>query len=201
VGCTETDPSTRPSLIVRIRAPDDAEAWGQFVAVYGPLVHRFARRHGLQDADAADLTQEVLRAVARAAGGLDHRPDRGSFRRWLFTVARNRLIDFCKSAQRREQGAGDTDALDRLAQVPAPHEEPDWDRDYERQVLGWAADRVRPEFQETTWRAFWLTAVEGRPGPEAAAALGMSLGAVHVARSRVLARLRAVVRELMGEEE
>jgi RNA polymerase sigma-70 factor (ECF subfamily) len=197
----DPDPSTRPSLIARIRAPDDADAWGQFVAVYGPLVHGFARRRGLQEADAADVTQEVLRAVARAAGDLDHQPGRGAFRRWLFTLARNRVIDFYKSARRRDRGAGDTDALEMLAEVPAPHEEPDWDREYERQVFGWAADRVRPEFQEKTWRAFWLTAVEGRPGPEAAAELGMSLGAVHVARSRVLARLKVVVRELAGEDE
>ena len=197
----EPTPTTRPSLLVRLRTPDDAEAWDLFVAVYGPLLRRFARRHGLQEADIDDVTQDVLRAVAGAAGALEHRPGRGAFRRWLFTVARSKVIDFYKKARCCPRGAGDSDAAGRLAEVPAPNEEPDWDREYERQVFGWAADRVRPEFREGTWRAFWLTAVEGRPGPEAAAELGVSLGAVHVARSRVLARLRAVVRELVGEEE
>jgi RNA polymerase sigma-70 factor (ECF subfamily) len=197
----DPDPITRPSLIARIRVPGDADAWGQFAAVYGPLVHGYARRHGLQDCDAADLTQDVLKSVAGAVGALDHKSGRGAFRKWLFTITRNKIIDFYRSPRNRERGAGDTGALQVLAEVPAPHEEPEWDREYERQVFGWAADRVRPEFQSPTWRAFWLTAVEGRPGPEVAAELGMSLGAVHVARSRVLARLKAVVRELVGADE
>jgi RNA polymerase sigma-70 factor (ECF subfamily) len=111
-----------------------------------------------------------------------------------------RMTDFYKSASRRDRGAGDTAALERLAEVPAPPDEADWDREYERRVLAWAADRVRGEFQDTTWRAFWRTAVDGVPGPEAAKELGLSLGAVHVARSRVLARLKAVVRDHLGEE-
>jgi RNA polymerase sigma-70 factor (ECF subfamily) len=188
-------------LIARIRAPGDADAWEQFAAVYGPLVRGYARRHGLQDSDAADLTQDVLKSVTGAVGTLDHQPGRGAFRKWLFTVTRNKIRDFYKSPRHRERGAGDTDALKMLAEVPAPHEEPEWEREYERQVFGWAAERVRPEFQTPTWRAFWLTAVEGRTGPEVAAELGMSLGAVHVARSRVLARLKSVVRELVGADE
>ncbi len=189
---------TRPSLIARVRDPRDETAWAEFAALYAPLIRRAARRAGLQEADADDLTQDVLRSVAGAVGGLDVRP--GAFRRWLYTVVRNRVTDFYKSARRRDRGAGDTAALERLAEVPAPLDEADWDREYERQVLAWAADRVRGEFQPSTWRAFWLTAVDGRPGPDAAKELGLSLGAVHVARSRVLARLRAVVRDHLGEE-
>ncbi|HVK18727.1 MAG TPA: sigma-70 family RNA polymerase sigma factor [Fimbriiglobus sp.] len=189
---------TRPSLIARVRDPQDGTAWTEFAALYAPLIQRAARRAGLQEADADDLTQDVLRSVAGSVGGLELRP--GAFRRWLYTVVRNRVTDFYKSAQRRDRGAGDTAALERLAEVPAPLDEADWDREYERRMLAWAADRVRGEFQPSTWRAFWLTAVDGRPGPEAARELGLSLGAVHVARSRVLARLKAVVREHLGEE-
>ena len=189
---------TRPSLIARVRDPQDGTAWTEFAALYAPLIQRAARRAGLQEADADDLTQDVLRSVAGSVGGLELRP--GAFRRWLYTVVRNRVTDFYKSAQRRDRGAGDTAALERLAEVPAPLVEADWDREYERRMLAWAADRVRGEFQPSTWRAFWLTAVDGRPGPEAARELGLSLGAVHVARSRVLARLKAVVREHLGEE-
>src|SRR5260370_8795393 len=81
-------PITRPSLLVRIRDAQDGPAWTQFVEIYAPLVHGFARRHGLQDADAADVTQEVLRAVARAANDLAYDPHRGSFRGGAFTVVR-----------------------------------------------------------------------------------------------------------------
>ena len=73
-------PSTRASLLVRLRDPRDERAWAEFLAVYRPLVDRLGRRSGLQDADAADLAQEVFRSVAWAIGRLDPDPSRGSFR-------------------------------------------------------------------------------------------------------------------------
>src|SRR5262249_2236036 len=108
---------TRPSLLVRLRDARDSQAWTQFVQVYGPVVYNFARKRGLQAADAADLTQDVLRAVAGAASRLEYDPARGSFRSWLFRVVRNRLRDFLASRQRRLQGTG----LDRTQHVLGCH--------------------------------------------------------------------------------
>jgi RNA polymerase sigma factor (sigma-70 family) len=191
-------PETRPSLLVRLRDGADANAWRLFVDLYGPLVYGLARKHGLQDADAADLTQDVFGSVAGAVRSLDYDPRRGSFRGWLYTVARNRLRDFQRRKQAR--GSGDTDVQEFLEEHPAPPEpDPDWDRDYERRVFAWAAEQVKVEFRENTWRAFWLTAVEGRSSEEAGRELGMSLGAVQVAKSRVLARLKEIVRPLLEE--
>src|SRR3954447_25293336 len=87
-------PKTRPSLLLRIRDARDGAAWAQFVQVYAPLIYAYARKHGLQDADAADVTQESLGVVAGAVRGLDYDPRRGSFRGWLFAVVRNRLRSF-----------------------------------------------------------------------------------------------------------
>src|SRR5438552_19010705 len=101
-------PGTRPSLLVRIRDPGDREAWRQFVALYAPLIHGLCRRRGLQDADAADLTQEVLRTVALAAPALHYDPARGSFRGWLYTVASRKIHDFRDSRANRERGSGDS---------------------------------------------------------------------------------------------
>jgi hypothetical protein len=81
-------PVTRPSLLVRIRDSRDAQAWCQFVDIYAPLIHGYARKHGLQDADAADLTEDVLGIVARSIPKLEYDPKRGSFRGWLFTIVR-----------------------------------------------------------------------------------------------------------------
>jgi RNA polymerase sigma-70 factor (ECF subfamily) len=191
-------PATRASLLVRIRDGRDAEAWKQFVRLYAPVVYGFARKRGLQDADAADLMQDVLRSVATAAVRLEYDPDRGSFRGWLFTVTRNKVFNFLESGKRRERGAGDSDAQKRLEEEPdrsdaAPA---DWDREYERQMAARAMDLVKEEFQPATWQAFWLTGVEGRPAKEAAEKTGLSVGAVYVAKSRALARLRAVVQRL-----
>jgi RNA polymerase sigma-70 factor (ECF subfamily) len=191
---------TRPSLLLRIRDSRDHAAWAEFVDIYAPLVYGFARKHGLQNADAADLTQDVLRAVAGAAGRLEYDPARGSFRGWLFTVVRNRLRNFLAARRRRPQEAGQLDDGRPLEEWPAPEEvSAEWDRDYERRLFAWAAARVRPTCQEATWRAFWLTAVEGYSGKEAAAVLGMSQAAVYLAKRRIMIRLKEELRQLPEE--
>src|SRR3954447_24581317 len=155
-------PPTRASLLVRIRDGRDHEAWRQFVQVYAPVVYGFARKRGLQDADAADLMQEVLRSVASAAGRLNYDPKRGSFRGWLYTVTRNKLYNFLDGRRRQVRGSGDSGAQELLEGQAAPDvgTESLWDREYERRLSALAMERVRGEFQEATWRAFWLTAVE-----------------------------------------
>ena len=102
--------STRPSLLIRVRDPGDAEAWGEFVALYGPLIYQFARKQGLQDADAADLTQIVLQAVIDAMKRLDYDPQRGSFRSWLYKVVRNQLSKFRAQQRRSPRGSSTSSA-------------------------------------------------------------------------------------------
>src|ERR1700680_1591390 len=104
---------TRPSLLVRLRDPQDQEAWRTCLDLYAPLIYRFARKSGLQDADAADLTQIVLQAVSSSIGRLDYEPARGTFRGWLFSVARNQLGKW-RRVQRQPQGTGDTENLEQL---------------------------------------------------------------------------------------
>jgi RNA polymerase sigma-70 factor (ECF subfamily) len=194
-------PDTRPSLLLRIRDAGDGQAWGQFVDLYTPLVYNFARKRGLQDADAADLAQEVLRAVAGAARRLEYDPRRGSFRAWLFTVVRNKLRNFLDSRKRHDQVHGGSEARALLEEQPGREEgqEAQWEREYEQRQFAWAAGQVRGGFQEATWQAFWQSAVEGRSPQEVAKSLGLSVGAVYIAKSRVLARLREEIRQLQGE--
>jgi RNA polymerase sigma-70 factor (ECF subfamily) len=192
-------PVTRASLLVRLRDPQDHDAWQQFFHVYASVVYGFARRRGLQDADAADLMQDVLRRVAMAAGKLDYDPRKGTFRGWLFTVTRNRLSDFLNGRQRQVAGPGGSDGQRLLNEQPAASDSADgsgaWDQEYQQGVLRWAMERVRGEFQENTWQAFRQTAVEGKSPKEVADALKMSPGAVYVAKSRVLARLKIEVQQ------
>jgi RNA polymerase sigma-70 factor (ECF subfamily) len=191
-------PLTRPSLLVRIRDARDNSAWTQFVDIYAPLVYGFARKQGLQDADAADLTQEVMRAVSRGVQKLDYDPERGSFRGWLFTVARNKLRNFLAVQERHEQGSGDPDAQHRLQELPAPADDSAdwWDQEYERQLFFWAAEQVRGCFQDSTWQAFWQTAVEGKSGKDVAQCLGLSVAAVYLAKGRVMTRLKEQLRQI-----
>jgi RNA polymerase sigma-70 factor (ECF subfamily) len=194
-------PTTRASLLARIRDSRDQDAWRQFVQVYAPVVYGYGRERGLQDADAADLAQDVLRAVADAAGRFDYDPRRGSFRGWLFTVAHHKLHDLLARQRRQGRGTGDTGVQQRLEEQPTPEDDrPLWDREYEQRLFTWAAEQVRGRFHDATWQAFWLTAVEGQSGKEVAGRLGMTVAAVYLAKSRVMARLREQVRELDGDD-
>src|SRR5262249_48090956 len=109
-------PPTRASLLVRLRDPRDEAAWREFVELYGPLVYHYARKQGLQDADAADLGREVLGAVAGAVGRLEYDPRRGSFRNWLFVILRRKLQNWRAAAGQRQRGSGDT-ATQRLLEL------------------------------------------------------------------------------------
>lgn len=193
-------PITRSSLLVRIRDLQDQEAWREFVDLYGPVVYGFARQRGLQPADAGDLTQEILRAVAAAAGRLEYDPGKGQFRSWLYTVARNKLHDFAAARRRHCPGSGDTAVQARLDEQPARPEEALWDEEYQRQLFAWAAERVRRHFEDRTWQAFWQVAVEGKSPKAAAAALGTTLAAVYMAKSRVLAALKKEIQQLLGDD-
>jgi len=197
-------PLTRITLLTRLKNAGDTQAWTEFVHLYGPVVYGFARKRGLQDADAADLMQEVLRSVARNASKMEYDPKRGTFRGWLYTVTRNKIYNFLSSQKNRARGVGDSAAHERLEAIPdrnAEDPDADWDLEYQRRLSAKAMDRVKVEFQSNTWRAFWGTAVEGRPAGEVGVELGMSPGAVYVARSRVLSRLRDEVQRLQAESE
>jgi RNA polymerase sigma-70 factor (ECF subfamily) len=190
-------PTTQVSLLVRIRDRADTDAWSEFVDLYAPLVYGLARRHGLQDADAADLTQDVLRTVARVAPGFAYDPARGSFRGWLFTVTRNQLRKATQARQRRVDASGGEDERRLLEEYPAPDgTEASWEQEYRSRLFTWAAQKVQPTFQRSTWYAFWETAVRERDPQEVAADLGTTVGAVYIARSRVLARLREQIRQV-----
>jgi RNA polymerase sigma-70 factor (ECF subfamily) len=194
-------PATRQSLLVRLRDPQDGQAWAEFVEIYAPLIDRLARARGLQQADAADLAQEVFRAVAGAIDRYDPDPTRGSFRGWLCRIARNLMINLLAARRIRPQATGDSNVREMLERVPAPEsaETALFDAEFRRRLFHWAAEQIRPEFRESTWNAFWLTAVEGNEPSAAAATIGISVGAVYIAKSRVMARLRAVIDEVEGE--
>jgi RNA polymerase sigma-70 factor (ECF subfamily) len=195
-------PATRASLLVRLRDGGDAGAWQEFVRLYAPVIYGFARKRGLQDADAADMMQEVLRSVSNAAHRLEYDPARGTFRGWLFTVTRNKIFNFLEGRGRRPQGSGDSRVQQRLEE----HADGDgklsaeWDADYQRAMAARAMELVKGEFQGSTWEAFLLTAVEGHPPAQVAGRVGLSVGAVYVAKSRVLTRLRQEIERLQGDE-
>jgi RNA polymerase sigma factor (sigma-70 family) len=195
-------PPTRPSLLVRLRSRDDGLAWKEFSELYSPLVYRFARRNELQDADAADLMQEVFQKLARELTKFSYEPARGAFRSWLFTLVRHETINFKKRKARakthHEKWVAETNA--EQEPVVAPDEEDTWNHEWHQQLLHWSMQKVRDEFGPSTWTAFIRTAIEGKPVDEVSRELGMTSGSVYVAKSRILKRLKEEIQQIDGHE-
>ncbi len=189
---------TRYSLLARLRQPGDEQAWREFVTIYEPLVRGLACQRGMQEADASDLCQNVFRAVAGAIDRFEPDPQRGSFRTWLFRIARNLMINFLTRQRGDMRGTGDTSVLHLLHEQAAPENEDSvlFDLEYKREMFVWACQSIQPEFSTTTWKAFWMTAVEDRSPQEAATELKKSVGAIYIARSRVLSRLRERIAQI-----
>ena len=189
-------PDTRNTLLTRLRDRSDAAAWDEFVEIYRPLVYRLARAKGLQDADAQEVAQDVLAAVSRSIDRFDTDPAKGRFRDWLFRIARNLTINYLSRPGKRPVGSGDTGVARFLDQQcdPSSEESQLHELEYRREVFHWAARQVRSQVQANTWSAFWQRSVEGLPATEVAQSLGISVGAVHIARSRVIGRLREIVK-------
>ncbi|HEV3446170.1 MAG TPA: sigma-70 family RNA polymerase sigma factor [Gemmataceae bacterium] len=192
---------TRSSLLARLGDPQDRTAWEQFVKLYGGLVYGFVRERGLQDADAADLTQEVFLVVARAMDHWRYNPEQGSFRGWLYGVTRNKLARFLQRRRFQAIGAGSSNGHRRLDEVRNRDPDPKdvWEQEFQQHLFRVAAMQVKENFAAKTWQAFMRTAVEGLSAAVVARELGLSVGSVYVAKSRVLMRLSEEIKRLQSE--
>lgn len=188
-------PKTRHSLILRLPTQSDVKAWREFVEIYEPLLLRFALRHGLQDADAREVAQNVFISVAKSVEKWQPDRGRGRFRDWLFKIAKNHLINYLVGTKRK-RGAGTTDQIQLLNMIPGrTHEAEQLLTDYRREMFRLAAALAKQSFQPVTWEAFWRTAVMGLSVDEVLGDLGISRTAVYIARSRVTARLKEIIQQ------
>lgn len=184
-------PTTQPSLLVRIRDRSDRASWAQFVELYGPVVYGFLRKRGVQDADAADLMQDVMMDIANAIDRFHYDSAKGCFRNWLLTIVQNRLCNYWRRGQ-SARGQGGTDAVELLRSHPQPggEESAEWEKACRRRLFQVAAEQVRGDFQASTWTAFWETAVDGKSPKDVAQKLELSVAAVYMARRRAIKRLK-----------
>ncbi|MCI0683660.1 MAG: sigma-70 family RNA polymerase sigma factor [Gemmataceae bacterium] len=184
--------ATSASLLERLAATSDAGAWQRLVDIYTPLIRGWLLRHAVQDADCSDLVQEVLAVVTRKLPAFQHNQRRGAFRSWLRAITTNCLRDFWKARRYRPRATGDSDFQDVLAQMedPASGVSRLWDQEHDRHVTRKLLELLQPQFEPRTWTAFVKVAVEGADADRVAAELKMTVNAVWIAKSRVLARLR-----------
>jgi RNA polymerase sigma-70 factor (ECF subfamily) len=182
---------TRVTLLGRLRsAPSDPVAWAEFVEWYGQKIFVWCRAWGMQESDAQDVTQEVFLKLSGRMQDFRYDPQ-GSFRAWLKTVTHHAWHDYLCKQRKPGQGSGSESAIERLAAIEAKDDLAQRMEDAaDQELLREAAARVRLRVEPRTWDAFYLLAVEGRSGAEAAKQLGMKVATVFVARSKVQRMLR-----------
>ena len=182
---------TRQSLLLRAQTGEE-DAWKDLTDLYRPLIIGWLNRQGVPAVDLEDLSQDVLLSVVKHLPSFQHSGNRGAFRAWLRTIVCSRTTDYWRALDAgttANGGSGATAALEQLAD-PASDLNRQWDEEHDRYVLSCLLDLVDEEFEPTTLRAFRRLALDGASGAEAAQELGLSVGAVYVAKSRVLARIR-----------
>jgi RNA polymerase sigma-70 factor (ECF subfamily) len=178
--------TTSPTLLERLRRPEERAAWDRFVQLYTPLLCRCARQLGAQESDAHDLVQDVFATLVQKLPEFHHDRDR-SFRGWLRAVVRNRWLE---NRRRRLPVPLDAQA-GPLAEVPGPEDSDAFgETEYRRELVRRALELIEGDFQPATWRAWREFVVAGRRAADVARELGISAHAVYLAKSRVLRRLR-----------
>jgi RNA polymerase sigma factor (sigma-70 family) len=191
------DSGTRISLLGRLRKdPSDQAAWAELVEHYGSKIHAWCMRWGIQEADAQDVTQDVLLKLARAMQTFNYDPSR-SFRAWLKTLTNHALTDFLDGRPRAALGSGDSQVGKMLHSIEARADLLGrLDEEFDRELLEVATTRVRLRVEPQTWEAFRLTAVEGLSGAEAAGRIPMQVAQVYVAKRRVQKLLQEELKRL-----
>jgi RNA polymerase sigma factor (sigma-70 family) len=180
-----SSPDTSLSLLDRLGDLTDTDAWGRLVRIYTAVLQSWLRSAGLQPADRDDLTQRILEVLVCRLPSFEHSGRPGAFRAWLRGITTNLLREF----RRRRPLATSASNLDQLCD-PASELSRCWDEQHDHHVLHGLLERVCPEFTEPTWKAFRRTALDGVSPRQTAAELGLTVNAVLIAKSRVLARLR-----------
>lgn len=189
-----TDSSTTSlSLIQRARSLEDPAAWERLSLLYVPLVYKWACSANLQHSDASDVVQDVFQAVSRNIGNFEHNDGASAFRGWLYGITRNKIKAYFRRQSKQPEATGGTEAQVRLVELPV--EEPVADSVpnlfHDKDSISYRALKlIKTDFKESTWQAFWRVAIDEESPSDVAADLGISVGSVYTAKSRVLSHLR-----------
>jgi RNA polymerase sigma-70 factor (ECF subfamily) len=194
---------TSSSLLESVRA-GNAEAWSRLVYLHGPLIYRWCRQAGLQEADAENVGQEAFAAVFRAIGDFCHDQQGTTFRGWLRTITTNKIRDFYRRQRPDQQAAGGSDAQEQLARLPqdsSASSEGASSAEDRGLIIRRAVEIILADYEPRTRQAFWQVVVEGRDVADVAAELGISKNAVYIAKSRILTRLRTEFAAVLEDED
>jgi RNA polymerase sigma-70 factor (ECF subfamily) len=184
-------------LLLLLDNPTDADCWNAFVDRYAPKIYGWCRQWRLQEADAQDVTQEVLAQLVRKLRTFTYDPHKGTFRGWLKTLTHHAWCDYLEERRRAGGVKGGPEVLARLDTLEARQDLLGALAEvFDLELLGEAQARVQLQVSPRDWKIFQELAVAARPGPAVARELGMTVTAVLMARSRVQKRLRQEIRRL-----
>lgn len=188
--------STPRSLLMRLR-DNDSDAWDRLITLYTPLVYFWCRKLGVNDQDAPDIVQEVFKSVASRIDRFRKEKPQDTFRGWLRVITRSRAVDHYRKRSTQPEAVGGSVALRQMAEFPDFVDDETEDEPIYHGLFLRACDLIRTDFKETTWKAFWRIVVDGETPKDVAEELSMQPGAVRVAKSRVLQRLRQELGEVL----
>jgi RNA polymerase sigma-70 factor (ECF subfamily) len=190
-------PTTRLSLLNQLRLdPSDQAGWDEFVERYGRHIYRWCRQWKLQDADAEDVTQNILVKLNQKLRAFAYDPSR-SFRGWLKTVAHHAWRDFEDSRRQVRTAASDSHAEALILSLEAREDlSQRLEEAFDLELLELAMVRVRLRVAPHTWEAFRLLAIDGMPVTEVAAKVSMQVAMVYVAKSKVQKMLQEEITKL-----
>ncbi|PHS03150.1 MAG: RNA polymerase subunit sigma [Blastopirellula sp.] len=194
-------PETRNSLLVQVKDPLNREAWEQFAQIYRPVIYRLARQRGMQDADAQDLSQQVLMSVAAAITRWETSDETTRFRHWLRRVVKNAILN-ALSRKPQDLAVGGSSVRELLEEYPDadPETEQQIELEYRREIYLRAAEIVQTDVAADTWKAFEMTVIQALPIQEVATQLNKSIGTIYASRSRIMRRLRDEAERLENTE-
>jgi RNA polymerase sigma factor (sigma-70 family) len=181
-----TLPTTRVTLLTQLRQdPSDQAGWDEFVECYGRHIYRWCRQWKLQDADAEDVTQDILVKLIQKLRAFTYDPSR-SFRGWLKTLTHHAWRDFADSRLQAQRAAGTAQGQDLMLTLEAREDlARKLEEAFDLELLEAAKVRVRLRVAPRTWEAFRLMAFEGLPVAEVSARVQLQAAMVCVAKSKV----------------
>ena len=198
MGVSQT---TNVELILRLTNTQDQRAWAEFVELYEPLLLKTARKLGLSSNDAVDAVQEVFVHLGKVVSQWKPTGRPGAFRGWLVRVARNQMLKLIqRTTMLKAESASDGENEFALADASCSQRSTYFNIEFRRTVFLYVVQKIRDSFSGKTWQAFWFSYMDQRSLPEVAAELDLTLGAVYIARSRVMSRLQSEIKLLVDEE-
>jgi RNA polymerase sigma-70 factor (ECF subfamily) len=184
-------------LLLLLNNPADPDCWNAFVDRYAPKIYGWCQQRGLQEADAQDVTQDVLTQLVQKLRKFAYDPRKGSFRGWLKTLTQHAWCDYLQSRQRIGVASANYEILQRLEALEAREDLlQSLAETFDLEVLAEAQARVQLQVSARDWKIFEALALEDRSGPVVSKELGMTVSAVLMAKSRVQKKLRQEIRRL-----